>query len=61
MAKKTKKKVVVRKPWTTADVRELKLLAKQKIGVAKIAKKMKRTPGAIGVQASKRGISLSTR
>src|SRR5882724_1487282 len=37
MAKKAKKKVV-RREWTKNDVRELKSLAKQKIGVKKIAK-----------------------
>ena len=36
MAKKAKKKVV-RREWTKNDVRELKSLAKQKIGVKKIA------------------------
>jgi hypothetical protein len=34
MAKKAKKKVV-RREWTKNDVRELKSLAKQKIGVKK--------------------------
>jgi hypothetical protein len=36
-------------------------LAKQKIGVDKIAKALKRTPGATGVKAAKLGISLDTR
>jgi hypothetical protein len=61
MAKNTKKKPIVRKPWTTADIRELKSLAKTAIGKDKIAKKLKRSPGAVGVYASKLGISLSTR
>src|SRR6266851_2812327 len=52
MAKKAKKKVV-RREWTKNDVRELKSLGKHKIGVKKIAKALKRTPGATGVKAAK--------
>jgi hypothetical protein len=37
------------------------LMAKDKQGVKKIAKALKRTPGATSVMAVKRGISLSTR
>jgi hypothetical protein len=58
MAKKAKKKVV-RREWTEGDIRELKSLAKQKIGVKKIAKALKRTPCA--VKAAKLGVSLDTR
>jgi hypothetical protein len=36
-------------------------LAKQKIGVKKIAKALKRTPGATGVKAAKLGVSLDRR
>ena len=53
MAKKKKsvkknavKKKSVRRAWTPADVRELKSLAKKKVGVAKISKMLKRTVGA---------------
>jgi hypothetical protein len=53
-----KKKKVVRR-WTKEDVRTLKSMAKDKQGVKKIAKALKRTPGATGVMAAKRGISLS--
>src|SRR5258705_13623929 len=60
MAKKAKKKVV-RREWTRNDVRELKSLAKQKIGVKKIAKALKRTPGATAVKAAKLGVSLMIR
>ena len=60
MAKKAKKKVV-RREWTKGDVHELKSLAKQKIGVKKIAKALKRTPGSTGVKAAKLGVSLDTR
>jgi hypothetical protein len=42
MAKKPKKKStakkIARKPWTTANIRELKSLAKEKLGKEKIAK-----------------------
>ena len=38
-----------RREWTKDDVRELKTLARQKTPVAKIAKSLKRTPGAIGI------------
>jgi len=58
MAKKAKKKTSVRRAWSKDDVRQMKSLAKQKVGVAKIAKKLKRTPGATAVMAHKLGISL---
>jgi hypothetical protein len=49
------------RPWTATDFRILKGLAKQKVGVAKISKSLKRTVGAVTMMASKKGISLSTR
>jgi hypothetical protein len=54
-----KKKKVVRRAWTKNDVRALKSMAKQKQGVKKIAKALKRTSGATTVKAQKLGISLS--
>jgi hypothetical protein len=61
-AKKTPaKKTTVRRAWTSSDVRELKLLAKKKAGVAHIAKALKRTAGAIAVKAHQLGVSLDTR
>jgi hypothetical protein len=42
-------------------VRELKSLAKKKTGVARIAKALKRTAGAIAVKAHQLGVSLDTR
>ena len=54
-----KKKRTIR-PWTATDVRMLKGLAKEKIGVAKISRKLKRTVPAVRVHASKLGISLRT-
>jgi len=55
LAKKTK---TIRREWTKDDVKTLKLLAKQKAGVAKIAKKLKRTPGATAAKAYTLGVSL---
>jgi hypothetical protein len=59
MAKARKK--VVRRAWTKDDVRTMKTMAKAKSGVARIAKALKRTPGATTVMAAKLGVSLSTR
>jgi hypothetical protein len=72
MAKKTKKMmpkknaksaktVSKRREWTKDDIRQLKTLAKQKTGVTKIAKILKRTPGATTVKAHILGVSLSMR
>jgi len=59
MAKKTKK--VVRREWTKADVKQMKTMARAKLGVTRIAKSLKRTPGATSVMAAKLGVSLSMR
>jgi hypothetical protein len=56
-----KKKKVVRRDWTKDDVRQLWTMANAKAGVRKIAKSLKRTPGATTVKAAKLGISLATR
>jgi hypothetical protein len=56
-----KAKKVVRRAWSKDDVRTMKTMAKAKSGVAKIAKALKRTPGATTVMAGKLGVSLSTR
>jgi hypothetical protein len=56
-----KSKKVVRRAWTKDDIRTMKTMAKGKSGVAKIAKALKRTPGATSVKAAKLGVSLSTR
>ena len=57
----SKAKKIVRREWTKADVKQLKTMAKAKSGVAKIAKALKRTPGATTVMAGKLGVSLSMR
>jgi hypothetical protein len=56
-----KKKNLVRRAWTSTDVRELKSLAKRKAGVARISKALKRTIGATAVKAHQLGVSLNTR
>ena len=56
-----KKKKVVRRAWTKDELRTLKSMAKDKQGVKKIAKALKRTRGATSVMAAKRGISLKTK
>lgn len=59
LAKKTKK--TVRRAWSKDDLKLLKSLAKQKAGVTRIAKALKRTTGATMVKASLLGVSLDTR
>jgi hypothetical protein len=56
---KTRK--VVRREWTKDDVRQMKTMAKAKVGVRKISKSLKRTPGATAAMATKLGVSLSMR
>ena len=55
MAKKAK---VLRKPWTKEQLRELKMHSRAKTPVAKIAKAMKRTVGALRQKAFQLGLSL---
>jgi hypothetical protein len=55
MAKKTK---VSRQPWTKEQLRELKMHSRAKTPVAKIAKAMKRTVGALRQKAFQLGLSL---
>ena len=56
MAKKS-----VRRAWTSSDVRELKALARKKVGVTKISKALKRTAGATAAKAHLLNVSLDTR
>jgi hypothetical protein len=55
------KKKVIRRAWSKDDVRTLKTMAKSKAGTTKIAKALKRSPGATTVKAANLGVSLSTR
>jgi hypothetical protein len=56
MARKAK-----RRAWTSADVRNLKGLAKEKTPASKIAKSLKRTVGATRQKAFSLGVSLDSR
>jgi hypothetical protein len=58
---KMKKKKVVRRAWTKADFRTLKSMAKDKQGVKKIAKALKRTTRAVENKSYLLGVSLDTR
>ena len=49
-----KKKKVVRRAWSKEDVRTLKTMARDKQGVTRIAKALKRSPGATSVMAATR-------
>jgi hypothetical protein len=64
MAKKarpTATKRVKRRAWTRADANDLRKHSRAKTPVAKIAKAMKRTPGALRQQARKMGMPLGHR
>ena len=50
-----------RVPWSKDDLKTLKAHSKAKTPVAKIAKEMKRTVGALRQQAFKEGIALGHR
>ena len=56
-----RKKSTKRRAWTKEDVRELKALAKAKTPAAKIARRFKRTEGALRQKALHLGISLNSR
>jgi hypothetical protein len=55
------KKKLTRRAWTASDVRALRSMAKQKVGVTKISKALKRTIGATAAKAHQLGVSLDTR
>ncbi len=55
------KKPQKRRPWTKAEVRKLKTLAKRKTPATNIAWTLKRTEGAIRQKAFSLGLSLETR
>lgn len=54
-------KKIRRRAWDTADVRELKSLAKRKTPAGQIAKRLKRTEGATRQKALSIGLSLDSR
>ena len=55
------KKIVTRREYTNADVKELRAHSKAKTPVAKIAKLTKRTEGSLRQKAVKLGIRLGHR
>jgi hypothetical protein len=55
------KKTLARKPWIKEDLHELKVHSKAKTPVAKVAKAMKRTEGAVRQKATTIGIGLGHR
>ena len=55
------KKIVVRREYTNADVKELRAHSKAKTPAAKIAKLTKRTEGSLRQKAIKLGIRLGHR
>jgi hypothetical protein len=58
MPAKTEKRV--RREWTKGDIKTLKSMVR-KMPVTKIAKALKRTPGATAAKAHILGVSLDTR
>jgi hypothetical protein len=54
-------KRIKRRVWTTADVREFKKLARAKNSAPQLARKFKRTVGAIRQKAFQLSVSLDTR
>ena len=56
-----KKKTQTRNPWSKESIRELKAHSKARTPVAKVAKAMKRTEGAVRQKATSIGIGLGHR
>jgi hypothetical protein len=52
------KKKTLRREWTAADVKILKMHSKARTPVEKVSKATKRTIGALRVKASQMGIGL---
>jgi hypothetical protein len=61
VAKKAKRKNVVRRQYTNADVKELRRHSKAKTPVVKIAKLTRRSVGSLRQKALKLGIRLGHR
>jgi hypothetical protein len=55
---KRKKKKLIRRPYSTADIKLLKQHSKARTPVPKIAKLMKRTEGSLRQKALKLGFGL---
>lgn len=50
-----------RKKWTTKDVKSLRTMARKRIHAANIARKLRRSEGALRQKAFSIGLSLDTR
>jgi hypothetical protein len=61
VTKKAKRKTAVRREYTKADVKELRLHSTAKTPVGKIVKLTKRTEGSLRQKALKLGIKLGHR
>jgi hypothetical protein len=61
VAKKAKKKTVVRREYTKVDVKELRAHSKERTPVAKIVKLTRRSEGSLRQKAIKLGIRLGHR
>jgi hypothetical protein len=55
------KRKVKRRVWESADVREFKKLAREKMPAVKIARRFRRTVGALRQKARQLGLSLNSR
>jgi hypothetical protein len=56
-----KKKKLIRRPWTKDDLRTLKSMAREKQGVKKIARALKRSTRAVENKSYLLGVSLDAR
>lgn len=61
MARKAKKRKVVRREYTNADVKQLRAHSKARTPIVRISKEMKRTIGSLRQKALKLGVSLGHR
>ena len=57
----TKPRLIDRRDWTTADVKTMKSLAKQRVSARDIAGQLQRTESAVRQKAYAIGLSLSLR
>ena len=56
-----RRKVIVRRDWTRADMKELRQHSRDKTPVKTISRALKRTPGSLRQKAGKLGIPLGHR
>jgi hypothetical protein len=56
-----KKRRIVRREWTVAEVKELRRHSKDKTPVKSVSRTLKRTPAAIRLKAAKLGIRMGHR